>query len=104
MLGDEFDCDQKTILTILHEAGLRSLKSKWVPHDFTMDQQTTRFEICLELSERYRRGNLDLQHIVTCDENSSTFLQLQGQCFLPPRDLHVARPVAERYRLRRRLL
>ncbi|KAJ1356462.1 hypothetical protein KIN20_014189, partial [Parelaphostrongylus tenuis] len=25
MLGDEFDCDQKTILTILHEAGLRSL-------------------------------------------------------------------------------
>ncbi|KAJ1365367.1 hypothetical protein KIN20_025642 [Parelaphostrongylus tenuis] len=38
-----------------------------------MDQQTTRFEICLELSERYRRGNLELQHIVTCDEKKVSF-------------------------------
>ncbi|KAJ1369167.1 hypothetical protein KIN20_030570 [Parelaphostrongylus tenuis] len=38
-----------------------------------MAQQTTRFEICFELPERYRRGNLDLQHIVTCDEKWVSF-------------------------------
>lgn len=54
--------------TILHEAGKKSLKSKWVPYELTMDQQEKRFNACVRLFESYSRNKLDLERIVTCDE------------------------------------
>ncbi|PZQ93416.1 MAG: hypothetical protein DI539_31720, partial [Flavobacterium psychrophilum] len=73
MLAEEFDCTHPTILTILHEAGKKCLKSKWVPYDLTMDQQTKRFDACIRLFERYRRGTLNLEHVVTCNERWAAF-------------------------------
>ena len=73
MLADEFGHAPSTIWEILQEAGKQWLKAKWVPYDLTMEQQTKRFDACIRLSERYRRGNLELEQIVTCDEKWIAF-------------------------------
>jgi histone-lysine N-methyltransferase SETMAR len=73
MLADEFDRDPMTIWHILQEAGKNYLKSKWVPHELTMPQQTKRFNACVQLLERHSEDRLDLRDIVTCDEKWIAF-------------------------------
>ena len=68
MLANQFECAPNTIWHILHEAGKQWLKSKWVPHELTMDQQGKRFNACVDLFGRYSRNELNLEHIVACDE------------------------------------
>ncbi|PZR20713.1 MAG: hypothetical protein DI538_30100, partial [Azospira oryzae] len=73
MLADEFDRDPMTIWHILQEAGKHYLKSKWVPHELIMPQQTKRFNACVQLLERHSEDRLDLRDIVTCDEKWIAF-------------------------------
>ena len=68
MLADEFDCHHSTIEDILHEAGKKRLKSKWVLHELTDEQKQKRLDVATRLFERYSSDQLSLAHIVTCDE------------------------------------
>ena len=42
MLAEDFDCDQKTIVNILHELGKIWKKTHWIPHELTEAQKRKR--------------------------------------------------------------
>ena len=42
MLAEDFDCDQKTIVNILHELGKIWKKTRWVPHELAKAQKRKR--------------------------------------------------------------
>ena len=73
MLADEFDCHHSTIEEILHEAGKKWLKSKWVPHELTDAQKQKRLDVATRLFDRYSSDQLSLEYIVTCDEKWVAF-------------------------------
>jgi len=54
MLADDFECSHTEIELILHEAGIKWRKIRWVPHLLTNAQKQKRVTIATELLERQR--------------------------------------------------
>jgi histone-lysine N-methyltransferase SETMAR len=67
MLAEDFVCHHSTIEGILHGAGLKWRKTRWVPHKLTEAQKQKRVQVATELRKR-QRADPFLQNLVTMDE------------------------------------
>jgi histone-lysine N-methyltransferase SETMAR len=67
MLADDFECDQRSIVNILHEAGFKWRKTRLVPYELTEAQKQKRVDVCTELRERQNQIPF-VQDVITMDE------------------------------------
>lgn len=72
MLAEDFDCDQKTIVNMLHELGKIWKKTRWVPHELTEAQKRKRVNAAQSLLDRQRQAPF-LDQLITGDEKWISF-------------------------------
>jgi histone-lysine N-methyltransferase SETMAR len=72
MLAEDFDCEQSTIVRILHELGKVWKKTRWVPHELTPAQKTKRLNAAQALLDRHCRASF-LDQLITGDEKWVSF-------------------------------
>lgn len=67
-LASNFQCSISTVHSHLIAIGMVSKLGKWVPHLLSERNKSERVRVANELLERYRRGELNLDEILTGDE------------------------------------
>ena len=72
ILAEDFDCDHKTIVNILHELGKIWKKTRWVPHELTDTQKRNRVRAAQVLLARQAQAPF-LHLLVTGDEKWVSF-------------------------------
>lgn len=72
MLAEDFDCVHGTIENILHEAGLRWRKTRWIPYELTNAQKQRRVEVAEQLLNRHNQEPIT-PYMVTQDETYVSF-------------------------------
>ena len=73
MLAEDFDCDQKTIVNILHELGKIWKKTRWVPHELTEAQKRKRVNFSQTLLNRQNETPFLANRLITGDEKWISF-------------------------------
>jgi hypothetical protein len=73
MLAEDFDCDQSTIVRILHELGKVWKKIRWVLHELTAAQKTKRVDCTQTLLNRQNETPFLTNRLITGDEKWISF-------------------------------